>query len=279
MPSLTASLQQEDFPVGFAEQTDNYSPTNDDTIFYVEWLDNGSEFPSLTSTANESNLTAGNWELLQRKEINDGDHTLIPVEDDAWSKLTTPGTTQELYSHITEKNASELQPAKRDIQPLWSNISIKKPAKKEEDNEIDEETYQDDLSYELRNVQKSQSTRANRLTNKRKIHDLKTVDIHVEGIFRLATSNLGKTEVTWVPYEKKLPTIEQRKNKTILDTYVDNLANFRVSNKAQALTFSARFTHNVKRYTYKYGAGPSESKRPVFPDIPEFSIHSAIVRQ
>lgn len=279
MSALTASLQQEDFPVGFAEQTNNCLPANDDTVFYVEWLDDGSEFPSLSSTKDESNLTAGTWELLQRKEINDGDHTLIPVEDEAWSKLTTPGTTQELYSQITEKNASELQPTKRDIQPLWSNISKKKAAKKEEDDEIDEDTYQDDLSYELRSCQKSQSTRANRLSSKRKIHDLKTVDIHVEGIFRLATSNLGKTEVTWVPYEKKLPTIEQRKNKTVLDTYVDNLANFRVSNKAQALTFSARFTHNVKRYTYKYSAGPTETKRPAFPDVSEFSIHSAIVRQ
>lgn len=280
MSALIANLQQEDFPVGYAEQTEKYHQIDDNTTFYVEWLDDNAEFPGLSNNNNNKNLTSGNWELLQRKECNEEEHTLVPVEDDAWSKLTTPGTN-ELYANVTEKNAAELQPTKRTIQPLWSNINKKQPSKKEEENkeDIDEDSYQDNLSYDLIDTQKSQSRRANRLSSKRQMHDLKTVDIHVEGILRLATSKLGKTAVTWVPYEKKLPTIDNYSNKNILDTYVDNLANVRVTNKAQALTFSAKFTHNVKRYSYKYSTAPAEPKRAVFPDTSEFSVHSAIVRQ
>lgn len=280
MSALTANLMQEDFPVGFAEQKENHHQIDDNTVFYVEWLDDNAEFPGLSGNTNQNNFTFGNWELLQRKEVNEDEHTLVPVEGDAWSKLTTP-ETNELYANVTEKNASELQPTKRVIQSLWSNINNKKNnSKKEENDEINEDTYQDDLAYDLVDIHKSQSRRANRLSAKRQMHDLKTVDIHVEGILRVATSNTGKTAVTWVPYEKKLPTIENNRKKNILDTYVDNLANVRVTNKAQALTFSAKFTHNVKRYSYKYSTAAFEQpKRPSFPDSGEFSVHSAIVRQ
>lgn len=266
MSNNNAVLQQEDFPVGFAEQK---VQIEDDTVFYVEWLDNSSEFPGLPAS---NDLTDGNWELLRRKEIDDDEHTLIPVEDDAWSKLSTPGS-HELYANIAEKNAAELQPTKRAIQPLWPNINNKKTVK---EVAADEDICQEDLGLELNDIHKSQSRRANRFTNRRQLHDLKTVDIHVDGILRLATSRQGKTDITWVPYEKDLSSVDPSKKKT-LDTYIDSLANVRVTNKSQALTFSAKFTHNVKRYAFKYNTGPVESKRPIFPDNGEFSVHSSIV--
>jgi hypothetical protein len=278
--ATTVNFQQEEFPVGFAEHKDNYYQIDDNTVFYVEWLDNSSEFPGLSSP-NESNLTDGNWELLQRKEVNDEEHSLIPVEDDAWSKLTAPGG-EELYANVAEKNAAELQPTKRNIQPLWSNITKKRATNKkdEEVTTIDEDVYQDDLAYEILDAHKAQSRRANRMTRKRQVHDLKTVEFHVEGVLRLATSNNGVTDATWVPYENNVKTLDEHSKKNVVDTYVHALSAFsKLTNKSQALTYTAKFTHNVKRYTYKCSSATVDPKRPVFPDNSEFSVHSAIIRK
>lgn len=278
----TVNLQEEVFPVGFAEHKDNNSQIDDNTVFYVEWLDNSSEFPGL-STSNDSGLNDGNWELLQRKEINDEEHTLVPVEDDAWSKLTTSGTHGELYANVAEKNAAELQPTKRNIQPLWSNISKKEVnnQKDESSTTIDEDNYQDDLAYDLLDIHKSQSRRASRMTRRRQMHDLKTVEFHVEGVLRLATTRTGLTDVTWVPYEKNAKILEEHSKKNVVHTYdhftLDNWS--KLTNKSQALTYTAKFTHNVKRYTYQYNTTTVDHKRPVFPDNSEFSVHSAIVRE
>lgn len=265
--SFHNAVFQEDFPVGFAEQKEQ---SEDETIFYVEWLDNSSEFPGLT-TSNDHNLTGGNWELLQRKEIDDEEHTLVPVEDDAWSKLSTPDS-HELYATIAEKDAVELQPSKRAIQPIWPNFNHKKTEKKVA---ADEDTYEEDLALELNDIHKSQSRRANRMTSRRKLHDIKTVDIYVEGILRLATSHHGKTAVTWVPYEKDLSSFDLSR----LDTYIDSLANnSAITNKSQAISYASKFSHNTKRYAYKYNQSVESTKRPLFPDSGEFPVQANIVR-
>lgn len=267
-PTLT---QQEDFPVGFAEQKDTNHQMNDDTVFYVEWLDNSSEFPSLSAT-NETNFTGGTWELLQRKEINGDEHTLTPVEGDAWSKLSTPGLN-ELYVDVAEKN-TELKPTKRTVQPLWPEMKMKKKTVKETPVS-DEDSYQDDLGYELLTNQKTQSRRANRLGNRRHLHDLKTVDIHVEGILKLATTRLGKTNITWVPYEKKTSSSLGREERLAVEEYFNCSMNYAITNKPDALRFTSRFSQNVKRSLHNYSV-QNESKRPIFPDNSEFSVHSHI---
>ncbi|KAI8335656.1 hypothetical protein EDC96DRAFT_450633, partial [Choanephora cucurbitarum] len=57
---MSTTLIQE-YPVCYAEAMD---PSKEDVSFYIEWLDNTSEFPGLTPT------TLGNepWELLCRKQ-------------------------------------------------------------------------------------------------------------------------------------------------------------------------------------------------------------------
>ncbi|KAI7866916.1 uncharacterized protein EV154DRAFT_532398 [Mucor mucedo] len=266
MSTHNALLQQVDFPVGFAEQKDQIE---DDTVFYVEWLDSNSEFPGLSSSNNEKNLNGGNWELLRRKELDDEELTLVPVEDNAWSNLSTRDS-HELYATVAEKNAAELQPTKRVIQPLWPNISAKKTVKAENTEDV----YEEDLALELNDIHKSQSRRANRMTSRRKLHDIKTVDIYVEGILSLATSHYGKTTVTWVPYEKDLSNFDP----TRLETYIDSLTNTNISNKDKAIRYSSKFTHNTKRYAYKYGNQAANSKRPIFPDSGEFPVQSPIVK-
>ncbi|GAA5809772.1 hypothetical protein MFLAVUS_003185 [Mucor flavus] len=271
LSNTTSTLtQQEDFPVGFAEQKDTNHQMNDDTVFYVEWLDNSSEFPSLSAT-NETNFTRGTWELLQRKEINGDEHTLTPVEGDAWSKISTPGLN-ELYVDVAEKNA-ELKPTKRTVQPLWPEMSIKKKTAKE-DPVADEDLYQEDLGYELLTNQKTQSRRANRLSSRRQLHDLKTVDIHVEGILKLATTRLGKTNITWVPYVKKQPSVDKEERLAVEEYFYASI-NHAITSKPDALRFSSRFSQNVKRSLHNYSVH-SESKRPIFPDNSEFSVHSHI---
>ncbi|KAI8641237.1 hypothetical protein BD408DRAFT_320285, partial [Parasitella parasitica] len=100
----------QDFPIGFAE---NRSQPEEATNFYVEWLDNSSEFPGLAAAASLSNanLTTGSWELLQRKELNDQDN-IVEEDEGAWSKIST-SEQHPLYAQIVEKNAAELQPPKR----------------------------------------------------------------------------------------------------------------------------------------------------------------------
>lgn len=268
MLSTTALNQQEDFPVGFAEIKETSDQVNDDTVFYVEWFDNNSEFPSL-STTNDHNLTGGSWELLQRKEMNEDEHTLVPVEGDAWSKLSTPGS-KELYADVAEKHA-DLKPTKRTIQSLWPNIDLKK---KEQPKPKDLEEDQPDLGDELITNRKFQSRRSNRMTNRRKLHDLRTVDIHVEGIVRLATTRFGNTNITWVPYEKKPSCLDIEEQK-IISEYFDIFDNSKILSKPAVLRYSSRFSHNVKEYAYKYTQRPAY-RQAMVPDNCEFSALAKI---
>lgn len=115
----------QDFPIAFAELKEDSS----DTKVYHEWLESSSEFPILPSSSSidEHDLTGGNWELLQRKEINEdeGRHILIPLEEDnEWSKLNITFEKSALYSEIMEKNATELQPKTFIIPTIWINKDI-----------------------------------------------------------------------------------------------------------------------------------------------------------
>ncbi|KAG2194797.1 hypothetical protein INT47_004128 [Mucor saturninus] len=252
-----------DFPVGFAEQKDQIEA---DTVFYVEWLDNNSEFPGLAF--NECPLNGDNWELLRRNEIDDEDHTCIMVEDDSWSKLSKSNLNQ-LYAAVVEKNAAELQPTKRAIQPLWPNTKTKKTIKVENIEDV----YEEDLALDLNDVHKSQYRRAHKLTSRRKLHDLKIVDLHVEGILNLATSHHNKTRVDWVPYQKDLSNFDR----TRLETYTDGLLNSNISDRDIAIRYSARFSHNTKRYLYNYFNKRPIQKRSHFPDNEEYSVQARIV--
>ncbi|KAI9269810.1 hypothetical protein BY458DRAFT_418483, partial [Sporodiniella umbellata] len=82
----------QDFPVCFAEAN-----LQEPTSFYVEWLDNNEEFPSL----------ATDWEILKRKELTDPIQ-VIPVEED-WSTLDQQ---PKPYAKIAE-HAADLQPLQR----------------------------------------------------------------------------------------------------------------------------------------------------------------------
>ncbi|KAI9362863.1 hypothetical protein BD770DRAFT_381952 [Pilaira anomala] len=272
LTTTALNQREEDFPVGFAEIKETSDEVNDDTVFYVEWFDNNSEFPSL-STTNDHNLTGGAWELLQRKEMNEeeDEHTLVPVEGDAcWSKLSTPGS-KELYANVAEKHA-ELKPTKRIIQPLWPNIDIKK--KEQPKTQVDLEEDQPDLGDELITYRKLQSRRSNRMASRRKLHDLRTVDIHVEGIVRLATTRFGNTNITWVPYEKK-PSCLDIEEQMMISKYFDIFDNSKILSKPAVLRYSSRFTHNVKEYAYKYTQRPA-FRQAMVPDNCEFSALSKI---
>ncbi|KAI8075951.1 uncharacterized protein B0P05DRAFT_547071 [Gilbertella persicaria] len=256
-------LFEQDFPIGFAEtKTDN-----NNTEFYVEWLDNSTEFPGLTT--NNTNLDGGNWEILRRKEIQEVDEEQTLEEDGDWSKINHD---QPLYAQVAEKNA-ELQPTKRAIQPLWTHSSQKTKVKKEKTEEPEDEEY---LAYELNDAHKSQSRRASRLAHLNKLHDLKTVNIHMEGVFRLATSKNGTTaDLVWTPVDK------ENTNFSLLNSLqAEHLKELRVTNKAQALSFFARYSHNTKKYNAVHAGVPStsHSKQPLFPDNGEYSVHAPIIK-
>ncbi|KAG2204943.1 hypothetical protein INT46_005369 [Mucor plumbeus] len=259
---------EQDFPIGFAEDRNQLEDT---TEFYVEWLDNNSEFPGLAaSSLNNANLNGGNWELLQRKELNDEDN-IVEEDEGAWSKINT-SEQHPLYAQVAEKNAVELQPTKRRIQPLWPITSHTNINEKKQDA-INEDDYNDDLGAELIDAHKAQSRRANRMTKLRNFHDLRTIDVHVEGVFRLATSHKGTTDVTWLPYDTS--------NQDLIISYQgNNLLNLNLNTKSQALRYSARFKHNVKKFSFKSAYSTSSgTKHPAFPDSGEYSVHSQITKR
>ncbi|KAI8876895.1 hypothetical protein K501DRAFT_161598, partial [Backusella circina FSU 941] len=109
--------QLQDFPIGFAEQINNNNNKDEqqnDTVFYVEWFDNASEFPGLASATTKSDLQGGNWELLQRKEtaMEDDEHIILPLKEDAsWSNLNTK-KSEKPYAQVAEE-AANLGPIQR----------------------------------------------------------------------------------------------------------------------------------------------------------------------
>lgn len=258
---------EQDFPIGFAEDRNQ---SEDTTEFYVEWLDNSSEFPGLSaSSLNNTNLNGGNWELLQRKELNDEDN-IVEEDEGAWSKINT-SEQHPLYAQVAEKNAVELQPTKRSIQPLWP-VSTHRETNEKQDA-IDEDNYQDDLGAELIDLHKGQSRRANRMTRLRNIHDLRTIDVHVEGVFRLATSHKGTTDITWLPYDTSDKDL-------VISHQGNNVLNLNLDTKSQALRYSARFKHNVKKFSFTSAYSASSiTKHPAFPDGGEYSVHSRIIKR
>lgn len=246
--SSTLTYKQ-DFPVAFAEQVQD--PSASSTEFYIDWLEDSAEFPVLSSSAaiNDGSYTSGNWELLQRKDIleEEGLHVLVPAdEEEEWSKLNAI-EKEELYSKIMEKNAQELQPKQFTVTPLWSNNITKESQQQqhavvtddEDENYVDE----DDLGAELIDTKKSQSRRASRLSNRRKVHDLKAVDIYVHGIYSVAT--------------------QKGQSKSI------------ISDKRYALAMCSQYSHNMKKRTFKY-LGTSNKKIPQG-EISEYNVHSGII--
>lgn len=245
----------QDFPIAFAEQTEDSSNTE----VYNEWLENSSEFPILPSSSsiNEHNLTGGSWELLQRREVieDEGQHILIPVEEeDEWSKLNTTFEKDTLYSEIMERNAAELQQKTHIIQSIWINENKFDTSSGTVDEENDDD-YEDDLGAELIDDQKSSSRRANRLSNRRQLHDLKTVDGYVKGIYAIATTKDGI----------KSPAAADRQIKT-------RGAHGR-SDKENALVLCAKYSHNMKKRTFKHAGNKRQAS---LKDNCEFSVHSDI---
>ncbi|KAG2234127.1 hypothetical protein BDF21DRAFT_405735 [Thamnidium elegans] len=245
---------KQDFPVAFAEDI-NY-PSN--TEMYVEWLENSSEFPTLScpSATHDANLDGDNWELLQRKEtVEEDQHILVPLEDDdEW--LNAEFEEDVLYSEVTEKNATELQPKKRAVKPLWPNENkpLVEPAEENDDDYEDEA----DLGTELVDLKRSQSRRANKLSRLRRIHDLKTVDNYVHGIYKTAT------------------TKGVIKSGAETDRIIKTRGGHARSDKQNALVLCSKYTHNMNRYTFKY-IGMSKRPSVSSKDNCEFSVHSDII--
>ncbi|KAL9546795.1 hypothetical protein PS6_007468 [Mucor atramentarius] len=254
---MSAIHLEQEFPIGFAENRDQ---AGEETEYYVEWLDNSAEFPGLAaaSTLNNANLNGGNWELLQRKELNDEDNIVEEDDEGAWSKIST-ADQHPLYAQVTEKNAAELQPTKRRIQPLWPLQPTRAKHSDDKQDAIDEDTYQDDLGAELIDIHKAQSRRANRMGKLRKYHDLKTIDLHVQ-----AYSPKGAADVVWLPHDTSDPS-------AIISQHIFNM---NADPKAQALRYASRFSHNFKKYACK----SNNTKHPSFPDNGEYSVHSPIVK-
>lgn len=258
--SSTLTYKQ-DFPVAFAEQVQDPSAS---TEFYIDWLEDSAEFPVLSSAAaiNDGSYTSGNWELLQRKDIleEEGLHVLVPAEEEEeWSKLNAI-EKEELYSKIIEKNAQELQPKQYTITSPWSNIVKESHAvtDDEDENYVDEE---DNLGAELIDTKKSQSRRASRLSNRRKIHDLKAVDIYVRGIYSVATQKGSQSN-----FVGSGDVIGRR----------DVITNYTLrSDKGNALAMCSQFSHNMKKRTFKYLG--SSNKKISQSEISEYNVHSKII--
>ncbi|CAO3644070.1 unnamed protein product [Mucor hiemalis] len=256
----TKLTYQQEFPVAFAEQVQDPSAS---TEFYIDWLEDSVEFPVLSSSAaiNDGNYTSGNWELLQRKDIfeEEGLHVLVPAEEEEeWSKLNAI-EKEELYSKIIEKNAQELQPKQYTITPLWSNITKESHVvADDEDEEYVDENDDNNLGVELIDTKKSQSRRTSRLSNRRKIHDLKAVDIHVRGIYSIATQKRGQSSSSG-----------------------DNVIGFggyaNRSDKANALALCSQYSHSMKKRTFKYLG--SSNKKISQNEISEYNVHSKITEK
>lgn len=263
MPALQ---QEQDFPVAFAETTDQIQPIDDSTVFYVEWLDNSSEFPGL-STATNTNLAGGNWELLQRKEtIGDEDaaHTVVPVED-SWSKIAST-EDHPLYAAMVEKNAAELQPTKRILQPLWPNVQLKKESQEDAQGGGDDENNVD-LGSELLDDVKSQSRRSNRLSRRRNLHYLKVIDYHVEGILRIATTSSKARDPCGMP--------EGFVHQCNLQITVNR--NRTVSTEGEAKRYASRCSHQVRKHTCSWLNGNTSFQG--VDDFGEFSVFTPVTKR
>jgi hypothetical protein len=263
-----SALQQETFPVAFAETKDHCQQINDSTVFYVEWLDNSSEFPGLATPTN-TNLTGGNWELLQRKEIVEDNeqenHTIEPVED-SWSKIIS-AEDHPLYADMVEKNAAELQPTKRIIKPLWSNDQIKRKSQEDiTEKNNDDDLYEEDLGAELFDDLKSQSRRSNQLSRRRQLHTLKVTDYHVQGILRVATTTKG-----WIHPPITPEGISQGYTFQLL------VREAGIVTEAQAKRYNSRHSHNHRRYTWDYYN--SNNKFRSVNDYSEFSVFSPCTKR
>lgn len=257
-------IKSKTLSVGFAEEN---IQIEDDTVCHVEWLSDTSEFPLLSVSK----------ELIQSHHQNY--HINKYTIDSSDENNPDIFFTRDLYSNIAEKNALKLETTTKHVThpTLSKNNNNRKNTvknivltKKDFDGE--------DLGSELKEIYKSQKRRVSRFTKRRQLHDLKTVDIYVDDIFRLATAsnNQDETDNTWVLNKKNTPSINQLNKKQ--PTYTDCLSNVvKVPNKSQALIFSAKFSHNVKHYIFKFDVGSVRSKRPIFPDNGEFSVHSNII--
>ncbi|KAI8993368.1 hypothetical protein BDB01DRAFT_715895, partial [Pilobolus umbonatus] len=73
-------LIEQDFPICYAEEVNH---NNSDMIYYIDWLDDNSQFPSLSAPSNsKSTLDEGNWELMLRKEMDEDEFIVDLGEDD-----------------------------------------------------------------------------------------------------------------------------------------------------------------------------------------------------
>lgn len=248
---MSPITQQADFSIGFAENRDFDS--SEKTVHYTEWLNNSVEFPDLASTTSNTDLSGGNWELLQKKEIDHEDHKLVSLEEEeeTWARISSFEEDKHSYVEMAEKNAAELKPSKRTVQPLWPEyyrgVQLKKNTS--DDTNYYDELYDDNLDIDLFNVHKSQGKHANRTRHLRKMHTLRTTDNYVQGILGLATSHGNNTN----------PLCYQE---------------VKITNKSQALIFAAKF--NLKKYgIHKETGGIKDHKT----DFGEFSVNDMITRR
>ncbi|KAI8644100.1 hypothetical protein BD408DRAFT_413722 [Parasitella parasitica] len=252
------------FPIGFAE---NRCLLEEAVEFYVEWLDDALQFPDLpaASSLKSKDLAGGGWELIQRKELNN-QPCIVQEDEGAWAKIYT-SEQHSLYSQVAVKNADRLWPTKRTIRPLWP-IHVAECEKKQ--NAIDKDKYQDNLGAELIDTYKSQSRRSNRMARLSQYHNLRTIDIHVEGVFRVATSRKGAIDVTWIPYDPSIPNV----------IVSHHIMHFNEHPKANMLRYVTKFKHNFKRYALVNARSSSSTKyRLAFPDAGEYSVHSSIIKK
>ncbi|KAI8385807.1 hypothetical protein BD560DRAFT_384421 [Blakeslea trispora] len=241
---LTTTIQE--YPVSFAEAIQS----SQDTPFYVEWLDNSSEFPGLATTT--TTLDKESWELLRRKELQETE--LQPMEEVGdWTKI---GSQPSLYADIAQKNATKPL-SLHHVRSVKPKTDIQ-PKKQEEEKEEDKvEVVSDELNADLLLDRKAYSRRANILGRKRQKHDMEIVRLNMEVVFRLATSKNGTLKVNC--YSQGIHAPPSSLLSGIQESY---LKEFRVNTKAQALSFAAKYKHNTKKYNAVYaGIIHEESKR------------------
>lgn len=220
------AVKHVDFPVGYAEVTEH---GDSDTVYYVEWLDNGSEFPDLTGGSNKKhqNNVDPTWELLEHHELDHEDLTLVADEDN-WSKINA--FNKHSYVEVAEKNADELKPTKRALQPLWPPIPKTAEASTDESNTSEDEDCLDCYSYH-----KSQSKTANRSSHLRRLRQLKLADNQFPaGFYQLATSKDGPTED--ITFDDKAAAVKFCSEA--------NLANYYKGNKLRTYRKSAKLGRN-----------------------------------
>jgi hypothetical protein len=139
-------------------------------------------------------LEDATWEVLEKTEIHNENLTLVPENDD-WSKINAFDTHS--YLDVAEKNADELKPSKRTVQPLWS--SQDKTEKDGDNNDGDGDADDEFDPTTLYEAHKSQRKLAIRSSHLSKLETLKTFDTIIPGMYEMGTS---KTEPEFYPQEK-----------------------------------------------------------------------------